>query len=88
MIYERAGVIEYIAWQVNCPTLRWNRLNDGRYVEVKEDRPGQIRSSALPGLWLPISVFAERDLHRVFADITEGVASIEHHRFMTTILGT
>jgi Uma2 family endonuclease len=53
-VYERAGVPEYIVWDVHQGQLFWFRLGDGRYSLVPPDANGVIESSEFPGLRLPV----------------------------------
>ena len=53
-VYERAGVPEYIVWQVYDRRIRWFRLEDGRYRDVEPDARGVIESQVFPGLRLAV----------------------------------
>lgn len=52
--YERAGVPEYVVWDVRNAQLWWFRLAGGHYELVPPDAKGVIESSEFPGLRLPV----------------------------------
>jgi hypothetical protein len=78
-LFARAGVVEYVAWQVGSPLPIWNRLAAGKFIEVASDADDLIRSLALPGFRLRVSAFRARNWHEVLGSIAEGVTSWEHH---------
>ncbi len=84
--YERAGVIEYVALQdtESAPCL-WNRLVDGRFTLIEEDDPGMIRSTALPGLWIPTDGLKQRNWWTIMGSIAQGVTRLRHHDLMESI---
>ncbi len=87
--YEQAGVLECVAWIGQSKnSLVWNRLIDGAYQEVEADDEGLIKSSALPGLWMPLDAVTQRDWWRVMATISRGITRQEHHAFMGSIWKT
>jgi Uma2 family endonuclease len=59
--YRRAGVLEYIAWQVLEKRIDWFRLRDGAYVLLKPDESGVIESEVFPGLRLPVAAMLAGD---------------------------
>ncbi len=52
--YRRAGVEEYIVWQVLEERIDWFRLRAGRYERLSHDAHGIIASEVFPGLRLDI----------------------------------
>ena len=84
--YERAQVIEYVALQdtESAPCL-WNRLVDGRFTLIEEDDPGMIRSTALPGLWIPTEALKHRNRWSIMGSIAQGVTRLRHHDLMESI---
>ena len=84
--YERAQVIEYVALQdtESAPCL-WNRLVDGRFTLIEEDDPGMIRSTALPGLWIPTQALKDRNWWLIMGSIAQGVTRLRHHDLMESI---
>jgi hypothetical protein len=84
--YESAKVLEYVAVRDTEPlTWVWNRLVDGRFVEIETPDDDFILSTALPGLWIPAAAFRRRDWWTILGAIARGVTRIEHHDFMSTI---
>lgn len=65
--YRRAGVLEYIVWQVLIRKLSWFRLHEGRYLPVEPDAEGIIESSIFPGLRLAVPALLAGDLAGVLA---------------------
>jgi hypothetical protein len=84
-LFEQSGVIEYVAWFTTEKKPIWNRLTEGRYQVIEEDEQNMIKSSALPGLWLPVDALAHRDMFQMLAGIQRGLSRREHHDFMNTI---
>lgn len=52
--YERAGVQEYIVWQIYEGRIDWFSLRDGRYTTLDPDEHGAIESRVFPGLRLAV----------------------------------
>lgn len=73
--YRRKGVQEYIVWQIRKNTLYWFRLEQGKYVSLKPDENGVIRSQVFPGLWLAVPALLSGDLATVMAVLQEGINS-------------
>lgn len=86
-LYERAGVKEFIAWQVGQEIFIWHRLNsDGVYEMVEEDVPNMIKSVALPGFWIRNAAFRDRNWQKLFLTIDEGTQSPEHEAMVGKII--
>ncbi len=84
--YERAGVIEYVALQdADEPICQWNRLVDGKFQLIESDDPGMLRSTALPGLWIPMEALKNRNWWAIMASIAQGVTRLAHHELMESI---
>jgi hypothetical protein len=84
--FERAKVLEYVAlWKDDPLGYSWNRLVEGRFALVEADDPGMIRSTALPGLWIPTKALAERNWWIIMGSITQGVTRLGHHDLMESI---
>jgi hypothetical protein len=85
-IFEQFGVVEYVAVEDGeSPTLHWNRAEAGRFKSIEQDVLGLIRSSALPGLWIPTDALCRRDWWTILAAIERGVTRLGHHEFQETI---
>jgi Uma2 family endonuclease len=69
-VYERAGVPEYLVWQLHERRLSWFRLTNGRYVEVQPDAGGVIEGSVFPGLRLPVEKLLAGDDAGVLAALS------------------
>jgi hypothetical protein len=83
--YERAGVVEYVALQDGeSLCCLWNRRVDGRFVLIENDDPGMIRSTALPGLWIPTEALKNRDWWSIMASVAHGVTRLPQHEKMET----
>jgi hypothetical protein len=86
LAFERTGVIEYVAVQMAEPvSWIWNRLVDGKFIEIETSDNESIMSTALPGLWIPTIAFKQRDWWSIMGAIARGVTRIGHHDFMETI---
>ena len=84
--FERAGVMEYVALQdAEFPRCFWNRRVDGKFALIENDDPGMIRSTALPGLWIPTEALKQRDWWSIMASIAHGVTRLPHHELMESI---
>jgi Uma2 family endonuclease len=67
LAYRRAGVPEYIVWQVLEHRIDWFRLREGAYIRVEPDRNGIIESAAFPGLRLNVPAMLGGDNAAVLA---------------------
>ena len=67
--YERAGVAEYIVWQVYEQRIVWFRLRDGVYVRIEPDAAGVIESEVFPGLRLHVPAMLAGDGATVLAEV-------------------
>jgi len=84
--FERAKVIEYVALQdTESPICLWNRLVDGKFELIEADDPGMIRSTALPGLWIPTEALKSRNWWAIMGSIAQGVTRLNHHNLMESI---
>lgn len=59
--YRRAGVPEYIVFQVFEGKLRWFHLEGETYRELERDAHGSIESAQFPGLALNVTVLEACD---------------------------
>lgn len=82
---ERSGSIEYVVWYTSLKLPIWNRLVEGKFQEVQTDEEGMIKSTALPGLWIPMDPLKNRDWWGVMATISRGITRRDHRDFMATI---
>jgi len=68
--YRRAGVREYIVWQILEERIDWFRLENGAYALVAPGADSLIESVAFPGLRLNTSAMLSGDLSAVVAVIS------------------
>ena len=66
-VYRRAGVQEYIVWQVYEGRIDWFRLHEGEYRRVEPDARGIIESTVFPGLRLAVAGMLAGDFAAVLA---------------------
>ena len=67
-VYERAGVSEYLVWQVWERRMDWFRLVNGVYMPVAPDDQGIIESAVFPGLRLDVPAMLAGDDAAVLAE--------------------
>jgi Uma2 family endonuclease len=84
-VYQRTGVQEYLALTVYEQEAAWFALREGVYEPLPADESGTLRSEVFPGLWLNVPAFWAGDLAAVLATLQEGLASAEHHAFVTKL---
>ena len=84
-LFASSGVEEYLVVNEALTRIEWNRLIKGEFQEIYPDENGMIRSSGLPGLWIPIDELKKRDYWAVMASIEHGATRAEHHKLMQTI---
>jgi Uma2 family endonuclease len=66
-LYRRAGVREYIVWQIYDNRLDWFLLRDADYVRALPGVDGMIESDAFPGLRLAVDRLLAEDIAGVLA---------------------
>jgi Uma2 family endonuclease len=81
-IYRRAGVQEYIVWQVYERQIDWWELREGEYLPLQPDSTGVIHSHIFPGLWLDVRAMLSDDLTKVLATLQLGIGTSEHTAFV------
>ncbi len=85
--YRRAGVQEYIVWEVYDEQIEWFILREGEYVLLKPDENGVCASEVFPGLRLAVTALLQGDLAAVMAEVQKGLASPEHTAFAASLAG-
>lgn len=83
--YRRNGVQEYIVWQIHKNRLYWFTLEQGKYVSLKPDENGVVRSQVFPGLWLAVPALLAGDLANVMAVVQAGINSPKHSEFVKAL---
>jgi Uma2 family endonuclease len=84
-VYRRAGVQEYLIYQVLARRVEWFALREGEYLPLAPDDRGVIHSEVFPGLRLDVGALLEGNLAAVLAEQQAGLASDEHRQFIETI---
>ena len=79
-LYQRAGVREYITYEVGPQRLTWRTLGrDGSYHKLRPQPDGSLRSREFPGLWLePMALIEDRSLLPM---LRKGLRSPDHKAF-------
>ncbi len=84
-LYSDAGVEEYLVINEQLTKIEWNRLIGDKFKKIKPDKEGIIKSSSLPGLWIPIPALKKRDFWAIKACIEHGITRRDHHELMHSI---
>jgi Uma2 family endonuclease len=66
-VYRRAGVEEYVVWQILEGRILWLRLREGEYAALEPDKDGIIESEVFPGLRLNVPAMLAGDRAAVLA---------------------
>ncbi|MEA5619218.1 Uma2 family endonuclease [Cronbergia sp. UHCC 0137] len=74
-VYQRNGVKEYIIWRTFDQEIDWFVLENSKYVEMKPDAEGIIRSVEFAGLWLNVKALLAADMQQVLKTLNEGITS-------------
>ncbi|MCS7469688.1 Uma2 family endonuclease [Stieleria sp. ICT_E10.1] len=75
LVYQRAGVLEYLVYETEKQNVVWWRLEDGAYVELPAVE-GASKSCEFRGLWLDESAMRAGDGKALLATLAEGMRSI------------
>ncbi len=81
-IYDDAGALEYVVFDVPHQKFHWFARLDGRLKLVPKDADGLYRSRAFPGLWVDEAAFVRGEKRAVVDTIRRGVESAEHGDFV------
>ena len=81
-LYERAGVLEYVAVLLEERRVEWRVLRNGVYQLMEPDALGVLRSITFPGLWLDANALWDADANRMLAVLEQGLNSDECRRFL------
>ncbi len=68
-VYRRAGVREYLVWQVFENRIDWWELRAGQYALLQPDGAGVVESREFPGLRLKVAAMLEGDMASVLSDV-------------------
>ena len=81
-LYEREGVLEYVAILMREQEIRWHRLTTTGYKLLAPDAKSIWKSRIFPGLWLDGKAMLAGDAAKVLAVLQQGLDSPEHARFV------
>jgi len=84
-LYQRAGVLEYVAFLVEEQEIRWHQLTAGVYELSPPTSRGIFRSSVFGGLWLDGRALWKHDLARVLRTLQRGLQSAQHQSFVSAL---
>jgi Uma2 family endonuclease len=82
VLYQRAGVREYITVELFGQRMIWRVLENGLYVAQTLPADGIVRSRVFPGLWLDVVAFWTNDRLKMSAALDAGLASEDHRKFV------
>lgn len=81
-LYEREGVLEYVAILMREQEIRWHRLTTKGYKLLAPDEKLIWKSRVFPGLWLDGKAMLAGDAAQVLAVLQKGLRSPEHAAFV------
>ena len=81
-VYEKAGALEYIVFDVPNERFHWFALVEGRFEPLTIEPDGLYHSRAFPGLWIDEAAFVGGDGLTLIAALRRGLASQEHAEFV------
>jgi Putative restriction endonuclease len=81
-LYEREGVLEYVAVLLREQEIRWHRRTSKGYKLLEPTRTGIWKSKVFPGLWLDGKAMLAGDAAQVLAVLQKGLQSPEHAAFV------
>lgn len=84
-LFVNSGVEEYLIVNESLTKVEWNRLVNNEFIKIEPDKDGTIKSTSLPGLWIPIDALKKRDNWTIMACIEHGLTRREHHELMDSI---
>jgi hypothetical protein len=84
-LYQRAGVQEYITFELLVNRIVWRVLDEGSYAQLQPDQDNVLRSRRFPALWLEAEAFWAEDSRRLTATLAAGLATDEHATFVASL---
>jgi hypothetical protein len=81
-LYERMGVLEYVAILMYEKEIRWHRIGKNGYSLLEPDAKSIWKSIVFPGLWLDGTAMLANDAAKVLATLRKGLRSPEHASFV------
>lgn len=86
-VYLRAGVREYLVWQVALKRADWFIRRESGFETLSPEQNGVLESVAFPGLWLNVPALLDKDQTKLLQTIQAGTASAEHAEFVKRLQG-
>ncbi|MGK7873099.1 MAG: Uma2 family endonuclease [Xenococcaceae cyanobacterium] len=83
--YRRNQVQEYLVWRVYDSEFDWFRLRAGKYIKLKPNEDGIIKSEIYSGLWLNVKALLTGNLAKVLEILQQEIATEEHQEFVKKI---
>ena len=83
--YYRAGVKEYLVWEVEELTLTLFRRGKKGFSPSSADSDSLIRSAIFPGLWINAEALITGQVDRALDDIDSGLRDSGHTEFKTLL---
>jgi Uma2 family endonuclease len=83
--YERAGVCEYVVFELDPDRVHWFVRRGDHFEELPPGPDGIYRSEVFPGLWLDPAAFYAEDLDRLVAVLEQGLTTPEHAAFVARL---
>lgn len=83
--YRRAGVREYIVWQVCDRKIDWFYLNEDDYISLAAESDDVVRSKVFPGLWLDRQAAIAGNMPQVMTILQDGLKSGDHRDFLAKL---
>jgi hypothetical protein len=81
-LYERMGVLEYVAILMYEQEIRWHRLTSKGYQLIAPTADTIWKSKIFPGLWLDGKAMLANDGTQVLATLERGLSSPAHAAFV------
>lgn len=72
-VYESKGVKEYLLWNTVATEITWYHRSKEKFVPLKADREGILKSKAFPGLWLNVAAMLGFDQKAVLKTLQLGM---------------
>jgi len=85
LVYQKYGVKEYLLWNTEAKKITWYGRSGSKFVPMKPNREGIIKSKAFPGLWLNVAAMLKGNLKLVLKTLQEGLSSKEHQKFVASL---
>ncbi len=80
-MYEKYGAREYVVVETKRRIVHWFIRRNDKFVPLKADFDGVLKSKCFPGLWLDPSTLFNRSAERLLATLKLGLATPEHAKF-------